>query len=321
MKINKLLVLALVISLTSVLTPRTQAQVATNVEWYVLPTTLPDTIHLEFGTARDNWLVPLAMGISPTTGSRIGNVTAIEVRDVFEVPDMCVCTNAGLKLWRGTFGPSAPYATMTGSRIYGTAYGIPRFGMISISGVSQRTLCDKIPLLNNQSSFAALSYSVSRIGILKGPDGKLFTADDLYLKNGESGTTMVDAVLVIGSRLGAMANSLTDIDTINGLITTNGAKVTFEYYFNGGSKGGKTVMLYPTGAIPNNTNRFAFFGTPNGMLFSVVGPPGSGPFRIESARRVDGVWNLETTTGTEGSSVFLKYTRNPTNDVGFVRGN
>ncbi len=319
MKKHKLLAIVLTASLAIILGNRASAQVATNVDWYILPTTLPDTIHVEFGTARDNWLVPLSMGVSPTTGSRIGNVTAIEVRDVFEVPDMCVCTNAGLKLWRGVFNPSSPYATMTGSRIYGTAYGIPRGGQMNMSGVSQRTLCDKVPLLNNQSSFSLLSYSVSRIGILKGADGKLFTTDDTYLKNGEPGTNMVDAVLIIGSRLGAVANSQTDIDAINNLVTTNGANVTFEYYFNGTFKGAKSVALYPTGGVPSSMNRFAHFFTPEGILFSLVGPPNSGPLGIQSTRRLDGAWVYTTMTGSEGSSVLFKFTGNPTNDMGFVR--
>jgi len=317
---NKSLTLVALIATFGLITFCAHAQIATKVSWHILPTTLPDTIHLEFGTARDNWLTPLSMGTAPTTGTRIGNATAIEIRDVFEVPDMCVATNAGLKFWRGTFGPPAPYSNMTGSRIYGTAIGVGMNGMISLSGISQRTLCDKLPLLNNQSAFTGLGYSVSRIGIQKGPDGILFNNDDVILKTGQSGTNLVDAVVLIGTRLGANANSLTDIEAINTLVTTNGARITFEYYFNNSAKGSGTAMLYPAGSIPNEMCHMHYFSvTPDRVLFSLIGPTNSGPFTIHSARAVTGPWSQITTTGTEGSSVYFQFTGNSTNDQGYVK--
>jgi hypothetical protein len=315
MKITKLLVLVLacVFALTGV---QVQAQVATKVAWYVLPTSLPDVTTLEFGTARENWLTPLSMGIAPTTSTRVGNVTAIEVRDVFSSEDICVSTNA---LWRGKFDPGSLYAGMYGQREYGTAIGVALNGMMNIDGVSYRVVCDKVQLLDNQSSFSGLTNSVSRIGIRKGPDGKLFTADDVIVKTG-SGTNLVDAVVIIGGRIGALVNNQTDITALDTQITPAGANVFFEYSFNG-SKGVGRTRLYPLGGIPDYTNRFAFFKMPIGMLFSVVGPAGSGPFTIESARKLEGAWTTVTTTGTEGSSVYLPYTWNPTNNYGFVRGN
>lgn len=301
-------------------TQSTIAQEATNVSWYILPTTLPDTTTPEFGTARDNWLTALSMGIAPTTASRLTGPTAIEVRDCFDVGDICVATAAGTKLWRGTFDPSGVFAGMTGMRVYGTAIGVAEGGQLKLSGISYRALCDRIPALNNQSSFDGLTYSVSRIGIRKGSDGVLFTADDEIVKSG-SGESMVDAVVLIGARIGAVANNANNVATIDNAVTADGAKLTFEYFYNNSSKGQASVMLYPLGKIPNNTNRWATFKTPNGMLFTIVGPPGSGPVELLAARNVLGPWTSVTVNGTEGSSVFHVFTRNPTNDMGFVKIN
>lgn len=286
------------------------AQVATNVDVYILPTTLPDTIHPEFGTARDNWLTAIIMAIKPTTGSRVGDVTAIEVRDVFEVPDVCVSTTAGTNLWRGVFNPPAPYTTMTGSREYATGAFVPKGGQMNLSGVSQRTLCDRVQLLNNQSAFTTNTYSVSRIGVFKGSDGKLGTADDIFLRNGEAGTILVDMIVLIGSRLGASANSQININDLNTAVTTNGAIATFEYYFNGVLMGSANTMLYQSGGIPDNTNHVVLFWMPAGALFSLVGPPGSTPFLYKWTRDVDpqfATWTTANAAATEGSSAFVKY--------------
>lgn len=321
MKIKKLLVLfgalCLIVGSFVLTATEAKAQVATEFDVYILTRTFPDTIHLQFGTSRDNWMTSLKMGVAPTTGSRVGDVTAAEVRNTFEVPDMCVSTAPGTNQWRGVFNPPAPYANMTGMRLYASTVIVPKNGQASLSGMSQRTLCDRIPLLNNQSAFTTNTYSVSRIGVLKGLDGILWTTDDQYLQNGEAGTILVDAIILIGSRLGAVANTQANIDDINTLITTNGATVTFEYSHNGVLKGSAKVMLYPSGGIPNtNSYDVVLFKMPTGRLFSLVGPPNSTPFVYKWTYDADQphiAWNLANAAAVEGSSAFV-----PGNVRGYV---
>ena len=293
-------------------------QLATNVSWYFYPCSLPNTITPEFGTARDNLLTGIEFGGLLDTGSRVGNPAGIEIRSTFDSSDMTVSSTN--YLWRGMFHSPAPYATQYGQRLYCPVLLVGNGGKVCMDHLQYRVTCG-VALLGNESSLAGLGYSVSRVGILAGPDGILFTPDDIIVKSG-SGTNLVDAIAFIGGRIGALVNQPSDYNALDSAIGTNGAFVSFEYQFVSATNtliGRTTVQLYPHGGIPNyNTVYLEPFIGPNGVLFSVVGPPGALP-TIKTARQVAGTWSIATTSATEGSSVFTYFTRNPTNDTGFVR--
>ena len=306
------------VTLFSLLTANGQ-QLATNVSWYFYPCSLPNTVTPEFGTARDDLLTGIEFGGPLATGSRVGNPTGIEIRSTFDSSDMTVSsTNT---LWRGGFNPLAPYATQYGERLYCPVLLVGNGGKVCMDGLQYRVTCG-VALLGNESSLAGLGYSVSRVGILAGPDGILFTDDDIIVTNG-SGTNLVDAIAFIGGRIGALVNQSSDYNALDAAIGTNGAFVSFEYQFVSATNtliGGTTVRLYPRGGIPSyGTAQFEPFVGPNGVLFSVVGPPGVLPTTIETARQVTGPWSAATTSATEGTSVFMRFTRNSTNDMGFAR--
>jgi hypothetical protein len=294
-------------------------QLATNVSWYFYPCSLPNNVTLEFGTVRDNLLTGIEFGGSLDTGSRVGNPAGIEIRSTFDSTDMTVSSTN--HLWRGVFNPPAPYASQYGQRLYCPVLLIGNGGKVCMDDIQYRVACG-VALLGNESSLTGLGYSVSRVGILAGPDGILFTDDNTFLNSGESGTNLVDAIAFIGGSIGALINQPSDYNALNAAIGTNGAFVSFEYQFASATNtltGGTTVWLYPRGGIPNyNTVQFGFFIGPNGVLFSVIGPPGVLPMTINTSRCVRGPWSTATTSATEGTSVFEYFTHNPRDDMGFV---
>jgi hypothetical protein len=232
---------------------------------------------------------------------------------------MVVSTN---QIWRGAFNPIG-YTNVTGERVYCPWIAVGTDGQVSLDRFGYSITADKIALLGNNSSLNGLNYSVSRRGVRKGADGVLFTVDDVVIQSG-SGSQLVDAVVFIGGRVGALVNVQGDIDYINGQIGSSGMKVRFEnqYLSPAGIKSSvRTVMIYPQGGIPNYTNTFENFQTPVGWLFSVVGPAGSAPFELRSSRNVTGPWTLVDAAATEGSSAFVPYVGDSGTNMAFASKN
>jgi hypothetical protein len=325
MKTNKMLVTVMVLACLAIVA---KAQLATDVKFYFYPTVAPnsDTNSPEFGTFRDNFLTGVKKGGKEftTSGSRVGtnvnNVTAPEIRGVFDVSDIVVSTITNL--WRGQFNWPSPFGGQKGNRAYGTVLMVGQNGKICLERTSYTTSCGSIPLLGTNSSLAGLSYSVSRIGISVGFDGQLFTSDDIVINTG-SGTNMVDAIAFIGGRFGALANSQAEIDAVNAAVGS-GTWLEWEYTFTAltnTQKGSFTAPLYQAGQIPwvAEYNRIVPIVGPVGVLFSVVGEPGSSAMNLYGSRKSEGPYSLLLTTATEGTTAFWSFTRNLTNDYGFYR--
>lgn len=318
MKMKKFLSLIMGIAFCVCVVPRSAGQVATDVKWFDFPVSLPDVTTPEFGTARDNHLTRIKMGGPLATGSRINNTTGLEIRSVCEAGDMSVSVTSNL--WRFVFNPSGVYATQHGQRQYSTVLAVGVNGKIALNMFSYHVFCG-VGLLSNQSDLAGLDYSISRIGIRAGLDGILFTPDDIFVQTG-LGTTLVDAVLFIGARVGASVENDPDLTSLNAAIGPAGTYIRYVYQFNSGSTvltHEYTVWLYQQGGIPSWRNTVEYFRGPLGMTFSLVGPAGSAPITLHSSRSVLGPWNLETSSAMEGTSAFFYFTGDPTNDMGFIK--
>lgn len=275
--------------------------------------TLPDVTTAAFGTARDNLMTRLTMGLPPETESRTVKPTSLEVRDVFDAADIAVSTNL---LWRGDFNPAAPFDAMHGMRIYVPVVLIGDASQLSLSKVSYRVVCG-IALLGNESSLASLDYSVSRRGVLKGPDGRLFTPDDVMVTSGP-GSQLVDAIVFIGARVGATVNTpeaLSDLDAEIG----NGMYANFQYFYDGSLAIQRTVAVFRKDMIPDSAYGFKPFILPTGVLYSIVGPANSPASTMEMTRDITGPWTVVSSTAREGSSGFAQFTGTATNDMAFFR--
>jgi len=317
-KINRcrvgLLCGALLLSLT---VPAAFGQrIATNVSWYTYPCALPDTSVPEFGTARDNLLTGMSFGGALDTHSRVISPSGVEIRTSFDSSDLAISTN---HFWRGNFDPPEPNASQYGSRVYCPVLMIGN-GKVSLSRMSYKVTCG-VALLGNNSALSGLDYSVSRIGIQAGSDGALFTGDDIIIKSG-SGTNLVDAIVFIGGRVGAVVNQASDFGPLDTEIGPTGTFITYTYYFNspvGTLSGGTTVSLFPRGLIPSSVNHLTPFIGPKGVLYSLVGPPDLPRLTIEQAHFVVGPWSTVTTLAMEGTSVFMPFNGTAHGDYGFLR--
>jgi len=294
---------------------------AMSVAFFYYPMAMPDAVlnGPDFGTTRDNFNSGVILG-NLVTRSRTNGPTSIEIRDTWDANDITVSTITNLFLWRGMTNPPAPFNMQHGSRGYCPVLAVATNVMISLNSFSYR-VTSGVALLGNQSSLAGLPYSVSRIGIRRGQDGILGTADDEILKAGESGTNMVDAILFIGGRVGAGIASMDDYTALNAEIGAAGTWATFEYDITTPGmtfKGMRTVNIYQGGKIPVSANRVTPFIGLRGVLLSVVGPQGMAPITLMSARHLTGPWLPLTSNAVEGTSEFLAYTGHITNDYGFV---
>ncbi len=307
------------------------AAIATNVAWSSYACSLPNAnlftnssstnvSALDFGTARDNFSKGVIFGQGLDTHSRVGMPTGIELRRVFDVGEFAVGTTSTNPIWRGVLNPPAQYTNQFGNRVYEPKFLRGIGGKVTLDRLQYR-VTSGLALLGNQSTLAGLGYSVSRVGIQAGTDGILFTPDDIILTNFESGTIEVDAIWFVGARVGVVVNNQGDLNLLNTEIGTNGTWVTFDYSFVAATNltlhSITTDMLYPLGMIPMSAYRQTQFVGPNGVINSVVGPAGLAPMTLKSARSLTGPWSLVTATATEGTSSFLSFTGNPTNDVGF----
>ena len=310
--------------------PQTAAnaqQLASRVDFYLLPTVLPNSDNtLQFGTVRDALLLAIKQGAQTfaTAGTRVGtnanNIVAYGIRGVFDATDIAASTTTNL--WMGHFNPAAPANTQYGNRPYEVVLAIARNGKVCSDRFSYTVSCGAIPGLGYSSSLSGLSNSVSRIGINAGPDGVLFTPDDVIANSG-AGTNLYDAVVFIGGRCGALINSQSDMDNLNSYLSTP-TWIRWDYYFNGAtnvSHASATCPLYQGGQIPWNTryNEIVPYIGPLGVLFSVVGQAGSTNMTLLGSRKAQGPYVTVTTTATEGTTAFWSFTRNATNDYGFYR--
>ncbi len=318
MKMKLLKIIAFAFFSVIIGTSAAVAQIATKVTFYDSPVSLPDVTTPEFGTARDNLLTRVKMGGPLATGSRVNDPTGLEIRTSSEAGDISVSVSSNL--WRSVFNPGGAYATQHGQRKYDPVLIVGVDGKVSLSRVSYHVFCG-VGLLSNQSSLAGLDYSISRIGIQAGPDGQLFTADDVFVQSG-SGTNLVDAVLFIGARVGADVENSADLVSLDAAIGPSGTYIWYQYQFQSTSSvitHDYVVSLFQRGGIPSLKNTVEYFHGPKGMTFSLVGPAGSAPITMHSSRSVIGPWSLVTATATEGTSGFWYFTGNPTNDQGYFK--
>ena len=294
-------------------------QVATNVSMWAYPCSLPNSDNSSsFPIARDNLLQGLCMGQGISTGSRVGNPTGIEIKSVFDASDICVSTTT--YLWRAIFNPPSPYTSEYGQRGYCPVVIVGCGGQIALNSLQYRVTCG-VGLLANQSSLAGQPYSISRRGILAGPDGKLFTPDDVQVTSG-AGTNLVDAIVFIGSRVGADVERSSDITNLDDLIGPNGTWISYQYMYTPPTSSRTitfetTVPLYKAGGIPVSQNGLKLFLGPTGAIFSFVAPAGTTPMNMIFARKVAGQWISKNASAAEGSSMFAPFTGIPGEDAGF----
>jgi len=325
--------LALLVSIT--LIPQLSARpiiinASPHVLWYSFPASGPnDRVIPTFPTWRDAFVNAIVLNagqtITPFTSSRSNNPAAIEIKNVFEMGDAAVISGNDVTdyLWRGLWNPTNPhYTNQLGSHIYCPILVVGNGVKIQLSGLSYNVQ-DAGNVLNNSSSLVTNSYSVSRVGIIVGPSGKIFGNDATIVKTG-TGTNLVDAIFFIGARAGAWVTEagLTDF---NNYIPTNGDKISFVYSYQWTTNGvpkmqnyEKDVMLYRQGQIPVSYYGMEYFTTPIGMLFSLVEPE-TNTYTMWTSRQVNGSWFQQSTTATTAWSFEWPFTYNPTNDTGFVK--
>ncbi|MBP6858673.1 MAG: hypothetical protein KBC33_02490 [Candidatus Pacebacteria bacterium] len=286
------------------------AALSTNVGWFHLNFSLPDVTKVDFATGRDYFMVQAQTARITSTQSRVGRPTGLEIRRSFETGDIVVSTNG--PIWRGVFNPPG-YMSQSGNRLYGAwvAYAKDQ-GKLRLDHFETEAICFGVPALNNSSSLSNQTYSVSRRGVQVGSDGLLWTADDVYVMSGP-GSIEVDAVVFIGSRIGALVRDQNDIEYLNEEIGTNGTYIKFTSKFKspiGVLSSSEIVALYPQGMIPARLNGFELFTTPQGGLWSITQTQGFGPVSLKSSHVANGFWthaNPANSAATEGSSEFVMY--------------
>jgi hypothetical protein len=303
------------------LSTEVNAALAKKVTFHTVSLALPDTTVLAFQQARNQLMTNLAMGGGINTTSRIAGPFALEPRISFETGDLAAGTN---KLWRGKFIPSGAFIDQVGSRPYAALLAYGNGGKVRLSDLSYQVICG-ISALNNSSSFASSTYSISRWGVNAGTDGLLFTSDDQYVTSG-SATAEVDAIVFIGARLGALVNSALDLQVLNNAIGADGSYVAYRYTFSNSVANVTSITtnnLYQMGTTPTNYNKLNYALMPKGLFCYVQGPENSGPLTLEVSRDVGGPYSIVTDQAWEGNSVFLPFMRNSTNDWGYanLKGN
>jgi hypothetical protein len=310
-----------------------------HVFWYSFPASGPnDQVIPTFPTWRDTFVNAMVLFAgktdSPFTSSRLNNPAGIEVKNVFEAGDVAVVPDSDLTdtMWRGVWNPANQhYADQRGNHGYCPILVVGNGVKIQLAGLGYEVQ-DTKNLLDNKSSLVTNSYSVSRVGIIAGPSGNIFGNDAIIVKDG-AGTNMVDAIFFIGGRFGVWVSGQAGFNAFNAYIPADGDKVTYTYSYQWTTNivTGETtdsvtsvqtyvkdVMLYRQGHIPASYNGMEYFPTPVGILFSLVEPTYD-TYTTWVSRQVDGPWASQSPQATTGWSWEWLFTRNPTNDVGFVK--
>lgn len=307
----------------------TPTNVAPHVSWYAFPSSGPnDQVLSSFPLWRDTLGNGLALfaGNPIATSSRVYNPAGVEIKDEFEEGDATIPNPSSTNhLWRAQLDPWWPqsYVDQKGSHTYCPILVVGNGVKIALAGLSYRVHDDK-SILDNKSSLVTNSYSVSRIGIIAGPSGDIFGNDAIIVKTG-AGTNLVDAIFFIGARFGVWVNGQQGIDDFNAYIPCWGDQIRFDYSYTWTTNDTtmvqtfeKVVTLYKQDQIPLCTAKMEYFPTPIGMLFSLVAAEWT-DYTTWTSRKATGPWMQKSATTTTGWSWEWTYTRNPTNDCGYVK--
>lgn len=306
-----------------------------HVLWFTFPTTLPNDADIgSFPIARATLMNGLALyGGNPiATSSRSNNPAGVQFEFAFEAGDMIVVmpsetTNC---IWRSQLNPmNTNYVGRLGSRVYVPFIAIANgTNKISLSGFSDSVIDVGGGFFDSQSALET-NYTISEVGINKGPSGQLFGNDHIIVTSG-SATNLVDAVVFIGARIGADVSQYlsTGVGAVNSYIS-NGDKFRFiySYAWNSIDTNGNTVvniennerdvMVYQDGQTPSSYNYMWTFETPRGVLFSLEEPE-TNTYTITTSRDVRGPYTVNSANATTGWSFEWDFTGNSTNDHGFV---
>lgn len=146
---------------------------------------------------RDNAIESLEAGGGGNIGSRVSDPTAYETGTSFQVHDF-IATN--YNMWLGNTGLGAPLNNELGHRMH--------FGLRAVAQVGTQFALEDVAITMTSSDsgngfgFSEPaggwgSYSASRVGVLRGPDGIVGTGDDTFITSGPS-TQLVDALYYVG---------------------------------------------------------------------------------------------------------------------------
>ena len=222
--------------------------------------TTPSTFCTRPCRAQGNVLTPSAAAPAAYGTSGPGSEGVIYTSSVIATPLDC---------WLGTANPNpmGPYggefgnSLLLGTTIVSDSPGLTQFALNDIEG----TITDNSPFMSNvgPTTFSG-AYGTTAVGVLAGGDNVLGTNDDTFLSSGEAGSTLVDAVLLVGLTTGYNSQSFPNQAGTNQEIIDNGVVAigsgpynitgsytvvpTFENGFTSGS-GGAAV----TAIIPNRT--------------------------------------------------------------------
>jgi len=256
-----------------------------HVLWYPFPASLINDTNSQFYLSRGTYMNGLAIhgGAPIQTANRLNNPIGVEIKPFFLASDLMVVTPGVTTntLWLGQLNPAnTNYVGMEGQRLYCGGVFVGNGAQITLDGLSTSVIDYPVGYLDNNSTLAGLGYSVSRVGIIKGPSGVLFGNDQTLVTSGP-GSIPVDAIVFIGARVGADVSQYgqTAVNAVESYIGT-GHMFTFTYTYTWTNESGQfsenhswTVPVYQDGQAPTNF-LWSYWPTPRGntRLFSLMAP-------------------------------------------------
>jgi len=251
------------------------AGLATAIQVYPFWISLPDANRAtnSFPVARDSLMAALKMGGVFDNRGRESSPTGLDIRNRFDSGDVTTSTNRNL--WRFQFAPTNAFVGEWGNRGYCAVLIVGVGGKINIERLSWKVFGG---VLSGERSLSGFGYSITRIGVNTGPDGKLWTADDIFVSVGD-GTALVDAIAYIGASLSSPnVNDSLDQQKIEGYFT-NGLPVMVEFQFDTGAPNPAvfrtSTTVYAMGQVSQSAYGWVPIKTPYGLLYSLVAPQGS----------------------------------------------
>ena len=193
----------LILALPFVLAPPpSYAQTAPGMTIDVIPSVGPESHGSGWNTYRANAVFALRNSLSAVGNPATDPGAYVALDEAITAPEMTYSWSV-FHSWNGVANPLAPFNDEYGNRLY--------FGLRVLDGDgSQVKLRDLVyhlwstdtgnstPFFGLTYNFGLSNYSASQVGVQVGSDGLLGTLDDVILENGESGTTNVDALYIVG---------------------------------------------------------------------------------------------------------------------------
>ena len=293
----------------NILPAASETGIASKIQFYPFWVSLPDANRAtnSFPVARDSLMSGLKMGGVFDTRGRENSPTGLDFKLSFDAGDITTTTNTQT-LWRFEFNPLAPFTNNYGNRGYCAMIVQGVDGQVSVDRLSWKVYGG---ILNGPGSLKGLTYSITRIGVNAGLDGKLWTADDTFVNSGV-GTQLVDAIAYIGASLSSPnVNGIEDQTKINDYLA-GGLSVTAEYRFEGATGPivfSDTIKVYPTGQVPESEYGFRPIKTPYGFLWSLMAPKGS-LYEVNKSSFVNGL-HSQSVAMFAGFSIPAFFEQNP----------